>query len=114
MKKIEKKRMGELEKLPAAMITKLQALFRGIKARKEVQQVYGFKCKPSLMHRKTVVLSPRQMNQRRQSVAKMRSTLPQFEHNDDAGPGLFGPTVEEKPETTLPDGTQYTGEWDVS
>ena len=84
-----------------------------MKARKEVQSVYGFKCKPSLMNRKTIALSPQQMKQRRESVAKLREELTPFEFGDDGAPGFFGPTLEERPEQTLPDGTNYTGEWDT-
>lgn len=106
--------MGELEAMPPATIIRLQSFFRGMKARKYVQEVYGFKCKPSLMHRKTIALSPNEMKQRRESVAKIRSSLPGFQYDDNAAPGLFGPTLEEREKSTLKDGTEYTGEWDTS
>ena len=50
----------------------------GMKARKEVQAIYGFKVKPSLMHRKTIALSPTEMKARRASVAKIQKGLPAF------------------------------------
>jgi hypothetical protein len=40
------------------MVVRLQAAVRGLKARKYVKEVYGFQVKPSMMHRKTVALSP--------------------------------------------------------
>jgi hypothetical protein len=73
------------EQVNVFMLIKVQAMIRGMLARKRVKAVYGYSMKPGLVGRKlpgtvNIEMDPQKLEEQRQKVQEIKKLLPAFEY----------------------------------